>query len=371
MPDICTRSVAIRIQLCGNLLIMRIGNLQLTNNLLLAPIAGYCDLAFRLVARSCGGVGLACTDLLCPEGVLRENRRSMELAATAPGDSPLCMQLYGADPQRLAEAARWAEDRGADIVDINMGCPVDKITKRDGGSKLLCDVANTMKLVAQVKSALRRVPLTCKLRLGWDDSSIVAPALATRLQNAGVSAITIHGRTTEMRFSGEARLDGIAAVVAAAPLIPVIGNGDVRTPADAKKMIAVTGCAGVMIGRAALSTPWIFRDTHSYLTTGVRPPEPSISEKCQLLRDHFNHLAAYRSERSAVLEFRKRISWYAKTMHPCFGLRDPMRSINSAEEFHRIVDRFLDWRLRRDAIAASGRVPADEVQEAEPAGSYF
>src|SRR3954447_19849571 len=240
---------------------LTIGTLRLATNLLLAPIAGYCDLAFRLVCRTQGSVGMACTDLLCPEGVLRENKRSMELAATCPEDSPLCMQLYGGAVSRLGEAARWAEDRGAHVIDINMGCPVDKITKRDGGSKLLCDPDRTLRMVDRVRATLRRGALTAPLRLGWDDSCIVAPYLAARLEEAGVAMVTIHGRTTAMRFSGEARLDGIAEVVAAAKRIPVIGNGDVRTPQDAKRMIDATGCAGVMIGRGALSAPWIFRDT--------------------------------------------------------------------------------------------------------------
>src|SRR3954447_13181962 len=186
---------------------LTIGDLALPTNLLLAPIAGYCDVSFRLVARSCGGVGVAGTDLLCPEGVLRENKRSMDLAATCPQDQPLAMQLYGGDVDKLCDAARWAEDRGATIVDINMGCPVDKITKRDGGSKLLCDPDRTLRMVDRIKASLRTAPLTAKLRLGWDDSCIVAPYLAARLEEAGVSLVTIHGRTTEMRFSGEARLD--------------------------------------------------------------------------------------------------------------------------------------------------------------------
>src|SRR5688500_6560082 len=191
---------------------LQIGPLRLATNLLLAPIAGYCDVSFRLVARSCGGVGLACTDLLSPEGVLRENRHSMNLAATCPADSPLCMQLYGGDVEKLCDAARWAEDRGAHVIDINMGCPVDKITKRDGGSKLLCDPDNTVRMVERVIKVLRHTPLTAKLRLGWDDTCIVAPSLARRLENAGVAMITIHGRTTEMKFTGQARLDGIAEV---------------------------------------------------------------------------------------------------------------------------------------------------------------
>ncbi len=328
---------------------LQFGPVQLATNLLLAPIAGYCDLAFRLVARSCGGVGLACTDLLCPQGVLRENRRSMELAMTCPEDSPLAMQLYGADIDLLCEAAIWAEDRGAHVIDINMGCPVDKVTKKNGGSKLLCDPDNTLKMVAKVKASLKRAPLTCKLRLGWDDTCIVAPSMARRLEELGVAAVTIHGRTTEMRFSGNARLDGIAEVVASCKTIPVIGNGDVCSPEDALRMIEHTKCAGVMIGRGALSKPWIFNHTWSYLTTGVIPPKPSIDQIVQLMRDHFHGMVKFRSERAAVLEFRKRVSWYSKNLTPCKRMREEMRLMNTAVEFEDILKRFLDWRHERDS----------------------
>ena len=339
---------------------LKIGNLQLATNLLLAPIAGYCDVSFRLIPRACGGVGMACTDLLSPEGVLRENTRSMELAATCPEDSPLCMQLYGGDVDRLCEAARWAEDRGAHVIDINMGCPVDKVTKRDGGSKLLCDPDKTLRMVDRVIAVLRHTPLTAKLRLGWDDTCIVAPKMAPRLENAGIQLITIHGRTTEMRFSGRARLDGIAEVVASVKKIPVIGNGDIRTPADAKRMIELTGCAGVMIGRGALSMPWIFRDTWSLLTTGQIPPPPSIEQKCQMMRDHFYNICKFRHERSAVLEFRKRVSWYAKQMQPCRMLREAVRLIDSPADFDTAISRFLEWRLAHDQdVLCAGKGAGD------------
>jgi nifR3 family TIM-barrel protein len=333
---------------------LTIGNVELSTNLLLAPIAGYCDLAFRLVARSCGCVGLASTDLLSPEGVLRENHHSMDLAATCPADSPLCMQLYGGNIDSLCDAARWAEDRGAHVIDINMGCPVDKVTKKDGGSKLLCDPDRTLRMVERIAGVLRHTPLTAKLRLGWDDQHIVAPYLAARLEEAGVCLVTIHGRTTEMRFSGSARLDGIASVVAAVKRIPVIGNGDIRTPQDVARMIQQTGCAGVMIGRGALSMPWLFRDAWSFLTTGVVPPPPSIEQKCQLIRDHFYNMCRFRNERAAVIEFRKRISWYAKQMNPCGILREQMRAINSAVEFDDAIAAFLDWRWEWDRNAHRG-----------------
>jgi tRNA-dihydrouridine synthase B len=344
---------------------LSIGNLKLQTPLLLAPIAGYCDLSFRLVARSCGAVGLACTDLICPEGAIRETAKTMRLAQTVEADSPLCIQLYGGNADRLCDAARWAQDeRGAHLVDLNMGCPVDRITKRDGGSKLLCDPDRTVRMVERVRAVLTRVPLTAKLRLGWDDSSIVAPQLARRLEEAGVDLVTVHGRTTEMKFSGQARLDGIAEVVAAVRHIPVIGNGDVRCVDDALRMFATTGCAGLMIGRGALSMPWIFRDIWSKLTTGHLPPPPTIEEKCQLMRDHFTHMAHFECEHNAVCEFRKRVSWYSKQMHPCQPLKDGMRVINSKVDFERVLREFLDWRHEHDQDLARGRIPTVSLEEA-------
>lgn len=346
---------------------LTIGSVRLATNLLLAPIAGYCDLSFRLVARSCGGIGMACTDLLSPEGILRETRHTMHLAMTSAEDSPLCMQLYGGNVDRLCEAARWAEDKGAHVIDINMGCPVDKVTKVDGGSKLLCDPDKTVGMVEKIKKAIRNVPLTAKLRLGWDDTCIVAPKLAARLEEVGVSLVTIHGRTTAMKFSGEARLDGIAEVVAAVKRIPVIGNGDVKTPQDAKRMIEYTQCAGVMIGRGALSRPWIFRDTWSYLTTGVVPEPPTLEQKVQLMRDHFYNLCRFREERVALIELRRRVSWYGKTMHPCKRMREKMRLIQNTEDFERALREFLDWRAEYDEEVRKGRAAPVEQEEMEEA----
>ncbi len=325
---------------------LQIGPVRLSSNVLLAPIAGYCDLAFRLVVRKIttpipetrcvAGVGLACTDLLCPQAVLNENRKSMWLAATCDQDQPLCMQLYGTDPDILAQAAQWAVEHGACVVDINMGCPVDKVTKKNGGSKLLCDPASTVLLAKRVVEAVD-VPVTAKIRLGWDDRSIVGPSLAPALADVGIAAITVHGRTTEQKFRGSCRLDGIARVVEAMkhhPGVPVIGNGDIKSPQDAKRMLDVTGCRGVMIGRGALKQPWLLRDTAYYLATGELPTPLTHAEKAEVMIDHFDTLCRLRGEETALRMIRQRISWYSPGLQPWPGLRRGIQTVQSAAQFH-------------------------------------
>jgi len=330
---------------------LQIGPVRLESNLLLAPVANYCDLAFRITAREWGGVGLACTDLLSPHGLLRGNQQSLDLARTHDLDQPVGMQIYGRDPEILAQGAAWAVEHGATVVDINMGCPVDKVAKKNGGSLLLRDACNTQRLTERVVEAVTRasagrVPTTAKLRLGWDDDSIVAPRLARMLEQIGVSAITIHGRTTEQRFKGEVRLSGIAEVVAACENIPVIGNGDVKSAEDCVNMMRTTGCAGVMIGRGSFSRPWIFRDCWAYQTTGEIPPEPTEAEKIESIRRYFDLMIEFRGEHYALTHIRTRISWFGKALGPCKGLRMRMQKIESAFDVHDALDKFLAGGLR-------------------------
>ena len=309
---------------------LSLGSLKLTSNLLLSPMAGYCDLAFRLVIRPLGGLGLACTDLVNPRGVLRQTGASMALIRTEPDDRPLCVQFYGANPAEMIDAAKYCRDHGADVIDINMGCPVAKICTRGGGAAMLADPAKATRLAEAVVRAAD-LPVTAKLRLGLDDSSIIAPQLAADLDGRGWRQSPIHGRTAADKFGGKVRLDGIARVVEAVRSIPVIGNGDVRSPADARRMIDTTGCAGVMIGRAALSDPWIFRDTHAYLETGDIPPAPTTRERLGLITLHFEHLARIKGERVACVIIRQRFSWYAGKLQPPPQWRHQMRSMRSAE----------------------------------------
>lgn len=320
---------------------LRIGSTTLASNLLLAPIAGYCDLPFRLTVRPLGGLGLACTDLVNPRGLLRQTTRSMQLVEMDPADHPLCVQLYGRETEELAAAAQWAESNGAATIDLNMGCPVDKICKRDAGSALLRDLETAVSIAARVVKSVQ-IPVTVKMRLGWDENSIVAPELARQLEDTGVAAITVHGRTAAQKFAGKARLDGIARVVEAVRGIPIIGNGDVCKPEDAAEMIRQTGCRGIMIGRAALSDPWIFRDTHALLTSSRTPPPPTAGERIDRMLMHFEHLVRLRGERMAAALFRQRVSWYTRHFGRCDDFKQAARTVTSANEFRDLCEQLRE-----------------------------
>ncbi len=318
---------------------MRIGSVELASSLWLAPIAGYCDLGFRVAVRALGGLGLACTDLVSARGLVAESAKTRRLLRTCPADQPLSAQLFGVEAHEMADAARWAVDHGAAVIDLNMGCPVDKVTRCQGGAAWLCDPLGATRLAEAVVRAVK-VPVTVKVRLGPDEDHIVAPRLAGLFAEVGVAAMTVHGRTTAQRFSGKVNLDRIAQVVAAAGPLPIIGNGDVNSPPDAVAMLERTGCAGVMIGRGALRDPWIFRDTHALLCTGRVPPPPSIAERVALMVRHFDTLAVMEGERRACHMIRQRLSWYGGKLGPCKRFKEQVRQVRSAAEFHHIVEAF-------------------------------
>lgn len=323
-------------------IVLTIGPLQLETPLLLAPIAGYCDLAFRILCRELGGVGLASTDLLNSRALLRGTPRSVALAATNDADQPCGMQLYGNWEDPLPEAACWAIDHGAKLIDINMGCPVDKVAKKNGGSLLLCDPDSTVRLAAKIVNAVERhsrgqVPVTAKLRLGWDPDHFVAPSLARALEGVGIAAVTVHGRYTVQLFSGKADWRRIGEVAAAVDRIPVIGNGDLSTPDEVRNCLAQYGCKGVMIGRRALSEPWIFSRSWSLMTDNAAANEPSFNEKCRIIRRHVELLIEHADHRAAVECMRRRISWYGKTMGHAKQLKDRIRTARSLAEMHTVL----------------------------------
>lgn len=312
---------------------LRIGNRTLATRYFLAPLAGYTHLAFRRVIRECGGVGLATTDLVQASHLVSGTRWARELIVTDPADNPLSVQIYGGEIRHLVAAATWLEANGYEAVDINMGCPMAKITGQGGGARLMCDSDGACALVGQVVQAVR-IPVTVKMRLGWDRERITAPALAREFEQLGVAAITIHGRTRQQGFRGAVLLEGIRAVAEAVERIPIVGNGDVRTVADARRMRDETGCDAIAIGRGALLDPWIFRrlqraDQGDYV--------PTIDEQIGFLNRHFALMVEQHGEFYSCRMFRKFAAWYGARLGIPEDLEDRLRRFESVEEFGRIV----------------------------------
>ena len=315
---------------------LRIGNLQLESNLALAPLAGYADLPFRRIVRELGGLGLATTELVSARGLLHGTARSREIAATGPGDRPLAVQLYGTEAEAMARAAQWAAEHGADVIDINMGCPVKKVMRHGAGAAMLKCPDDALAIAKRIVEAVN-LPVTVKMRLGYSPTEFVARDLAPRLRDAGIAAITVHGRYTTQKYAGAVDLDAIRAVVQATQGVPVFGNGDVRTPDDAVRMLDATGCAGVSIGRGALADPWIFRDTHVLLTTGRLPDPPSDQERADLVWRHLLATVEAKGERRACLQFRKWIPRYAKNLPRLKDHRTLVTTLSSADELKAVL----------------------------------
>lgn len=339
---------------------MRIGSLNLASNLFLSPLAGYTNLPFRLVVRELGGVGLCTTDLVNARSLLEKREKAFKLIETRPEDSPLAVQLFGSVPEEMREAAVYLESVGIASVDINMGCPVRKVCKVGGGSAMMTELGKTAALVKGMVDAVK-IPVTAKMRLGWDDQNITAPDLARALEDVGVAAIFIHGRTREQGFGGTVNLAGIRSVVQAVKTIPVIGNGDIITPQAAKKMFDETGCAGVSIGRGAFYDPWIFRRALQYLKPefasgdgahGVtRPatedglsPEPPFAERVRVMSRHLDLMVEVFGEQLGCRMFRKVGPWYARRFGPAAEFNRGVVQISTRAQFHDVLENYLRWR---------------------------
>jgi nifR3 family TIM-barrel protein len=320
---------------------LRFGSLELASRYLLSPLAGYTNLPFRLAVRELGGLGLATTDLVNARALLRASRKSMELIQTCPADHPVSVQIYGAETTEMTAAAQWLENYGVQAVDINMGCPVHKVVRGGGGSALMCDPGKTVAMVESVVKSVK-FPVTVKMRLGWDDSSWSAPFFAREFEQAGVAAVIIHGRTRQQGFHGFVNLAGIRAVVEAVERIPVIGNGDIRTFADAERMFSETGCAGISIGRGALLNPWIFAQLRCREQTGLSGPMPSYEDRLAFMDRHFHLLVEQRGERFACLSFRKVANWYCKVLKPGREIQQRLMMLESVADFEEIIARIRD-----------------------------
>ena len=323
--------------------------------------------------------------------ISEKNPKALKLIETCPADKPLAVQLFGSVPEEMRDAAIYLESTGISAVDINMGCPVRKVCNVGGGSAMMTELDKTAAIVRSMVNAVK-IPVTAKMRLGWDDQNITAPDLARALEDAGIAAIFVHGRTREQGFGGTVNLAGIRAVVQAVRTTPVIGNGDVITPQAAKKMFDETGCAGVSIGRGAFYNPWIFQHTLQYLQTsahnsvslaprgtsgervGVRgsleelasspqpspplreereknfnsdatlPPEPSFDERMRVMCRHFDLMIEVFGEELGCRMFRKVAPWYAKRFGPCHEFNKRVVQISTKAEFHDVLGNYIRWR---------------------------
>jgi nifR3 family TIM-barrel protein len=322
---------------------MRFGPLTLPSNLFLSPLAGYTNLPFRLTVRELGGLGLATTDLVNARSLLEKKAKALKLIQTILADRPLAVQLFGAVPEEMRDAAIFLESLGVAAVDINMGCPVRKVCRVGGGTAMMTELARTAKLVKGMVEAVK-IPVTAKMRLGWDDENITAPELARALEDVGVAAVFVHGRTREQGFSGRVNLAGIRAVVQALKTTPVIGNGDVTTPQAAKVMIEQTGCAGVSVGRGAFYNPWIFQHTRHYLKTGELLPEPPFEERVRVMCRHLDLMIEVFGEAHGCRMFRKVAPWYAKRFGPANAFNKRVVLISSRAEFLDVLAGYRNWR---------------------------
>ena len=322
-----------------------LGSLSLSSNLFLSPLAGYTNLPFRLTIRELGGLDLATTDLVNARSLLEKNPKAFKLIETCPEDRPLAVQLFGSVPEEMRDAAVFLEEQGISSVDINMGCPVRKVCKVGGGSAMMTELEKTAALVKGMVDAVK-IPVTAKMRLGWDDQNLTAPDLARTLEDVGVAAVFIHGRTREQGFTGGVNLEGIRMVVQAVKRIPVIGNGDITTPEGARMMLDKTGCAGVSIGRGAFYNPWIFLHTEHFLHTGEKLPEPSFDERVRLMRRHLDRMIQVFGEEHGCRMFRKVAPWYSKRFGPANLFNKRVVQLSSKAEFEEILGDYIQWRAQ-------------------------
>jgi len=322
---------------------LRIGSLQLSSNLFLSPLAGYTNLPMRLIIREIGGVGLCTTDLVNARSLLEKRAKAFKLIETCPADRPIAVQLFGSVPEEMRAAALVVESMGIQSIDINMGCPVRKVCRVGGGASMMTELAQTARLVQGMVEAVK-IPVTAKMRLGWDDENLTAPDLARALEDVGVAAIFVHGRTRAQGFAGRVNLGGIRAVVQAVRRIPVIGNGDVVTPEAAAHMLTETGCAGVSMGRGALYSPWIFQHTRHYLSTGTFLPEPTFQERMKVMSRHLDLMIEVFGEELGCRMFRKVGPWYARRFGPATEFNKRVVMISSRADFDAAVDFYLRWR---------------------------
>lgn len=314
---------------------MQIGNVTIETPLALAPMAGVTDAAFRELCASLGA-GLTCTELVSSKALCYQDKKSRTLLAPFPGEHPMQAQIFGSDPVCMAEAACLAlEASGADILDINMGCPVGKVVNNGDGSALMKDPEKAARIAEAVVKAVN-VPVTVKMRRGWDKGSINAVELAVLLESVGVAGVTIHGRTRVQMYGGQADWSTIREVKEAVK-IPVFANGDVFAPEDAVRILKATGADGVMIGRGSFGNPWLFAQAKAALAGEEIPPLPPLAERCDALVHQIERSAEFRSEKVALLEARRHYCWYLKGVKYANYYKEQINRMETLEDLYRVT----------------------------------
>lgn len=317
---------------------LKIGNIQIDNPVILAPMAGVTDLPYRKLVKKMG-CGLVCTEMVSANGLVYENQRTEKLLEIIKEERPVSLQIFGNDPEIMAQAAKRVEEESRpELIDLNVGCPTPKIVKNGYGSALMKEP----QLLAQVIKAMVeavKTPVTVKIRTGWSKDNINAVEIAQIAEDNGAKAVAVHGRTRSQFYSGNADWSIIAQVKKALS-IPVIGNGDIYTPEDALKMIEETNCDGVMIGRGAQGNPWIFKRTAHYLKTGELLAPPTPPEKVETAILHLENLVEYKGEYVAVREMRKHASWYIKGLSNCTTVKDTLNQCQTVAEMKAILKEY-------------------------------